>query len=210
MRRLHMDAAKPFYEDVLALADKAEAIGNPKALYRVARIDEKRDDAIVAEGVTLTSRVLRVNVEEAHRLFLYVATCGTELAEWGKCLDDPLLGYAADIIGEMVLVSALQAMHAHIDEHYHPGHLATMNPGSLADWPLPQQAPLFSLLGDVEGQIGVRLLDSFLMVPAKSVSGLRFPTETNYENCQLCQMPECPGRRAPFHPQLWEKKYQKK
>jgi hypothetical protein len=75
-----------------------------------------------------------------------------------------------------------------------------MNPGS-GDrnvWPIAQQRPLFSLFGDAEALIGVRLTDSFLMVPNKTVSGLFFPTEVPFESCQLCTRPDCPRRRARY------------
>ena len=72
-----------------------------------------------------------------------------------------------------------------------------MNPGPLKDWPLGEQRQLFFLFGDVKQAIGVELTESFLMYPVKSVSGIIFPTEVNYENCQLCPRENCPGRRAP-------------
>ena len=82
-----------------------------------------------------------------------------------------------------------------------------MSPGSLADWPLEQQRALFAVLGDTEGLIGVRLAESCLMIPTKSVSGMRFPTETSFESCQLCPRAVCPGRRAPYDKGLYDRKY---
>ena len=73
-----------------------------------------------------------------------------------------------------------------------------MNPGSLPDWPITEQAKLFSLLGDVKALIGVTLTESMLMLPTKSVSGVYFETERNFENCELCARENCPGRRKPF------------
>jgi hypothetical protein len=82
-----------------------------------------------------------------------------------------------------------------------------MNPGSLPDWPLSEQRPLFTLLGENPGTIGVELMDSFLMTPVKSVSGMWFPTEERFESCQLCQRHNCPGRRAQFDAGLYDRKY---
>jgi hypothetical protein len=82
-----------------------------------------------------------------------------------------------------------------------------MSPGSLGEWPLSQQRPLFASLGDVAGAIGVRLSESLLMVPAKSVSGVCFPTEESFESCQLCPREDCPGRRAPYDETLYDRKY---
>jgi len=46
------------------------------------------------------------------------------------------------------------------------------------------------------------------MIPTKSVSGIYFQTEVRWENCQLCPMENCIGRRAPYSPEL-KKQYEK-
>lgn len=96
-----------------------------------------------------------------------------------------------------------------IVEGHRLGGTSTMAPGSLGDWPIQQQKPLFQLLGDTEAMIGVRLTESFLMLPSKSVSGIWFPTQTRFESCQLCPGQRCPNRRAPHAPELFEKRYEK-
>ena len=55
--------------------------------------------------------------------------------------------------------------------------------------------------------IGVRLTDSFVMLPMKSVSGVYFPTEHTFASCQLCPRDDCPGRSAPYDPKLWKERY---
>jgi hypothetical protein len=77
-----------------------------------------------------------------------------------------------------------------------------MSPGSLQDWPLEAQSQLFQLLPDVEAAIGVRLTESLLMIPTKSVSGIYFQTEVSFVNCQLCQRGKCPGRKARYDEDL--------
>jgi len=79
-----------------------------------------------------------------------------------------------------------------------------MAPGSLVDWPIEEQAPLFKLLGDVENSIGVKLTDSLLMLPAKSISGIYFPTEVSFFSCQLCPRQRCESRKAKYDPGLAE------
>ncbi len=115
--------------------------------------------------------------------------------------------FYADAIAGLALRSAIQAVVDHITEHFRPDGLSQMNPGSLADWPLSEQTSLFSLLGDPQSTIGVSLLPSMLMTPTKSVSGIWFPLAESFESCQLCPMPDCPGRRAPYDPDLAERKY---
>ncbi|HQE93921.1 MAG TPA: vitamin B12 dependent-methionine synthase activation domain-containing protein [Anaerolineae bacterium] len=207
MKRLRLKEGSPYLTELRRLRDEAESIARPKALYKVAFIDAKGDDNVVVDGIKLTSRVLRVNLENVHRVFPYVATCGVELDQWAHAQDDMLFQYWADVIKEMAMRVALQALDESITADYEPGKTAVMSPGSLADWPLPQQCPLFTLLGDVKGAIGVELTDSFLMIPNKSVSGIRFSTTDDFASCQLCPRENCPGRRASYDDTLYERKY---
>jgi hypothetical protein len=206
-RRLRVADSKDHLDALQRLVEQAVSVGRPKAMYRVGFIEERTADTVVIDGVLFTSRVLGVNLEHAHRVFLYSATCGTELAAWAQTLDDLLERYWADAIQESALRAAGRALHRHMVESYHLGRTATMAPGSLGDWPLSQQRPLFACLGDVRRAIGVELTDSLLMVPAKSVSGIRFPTEESFESCQLCPRENCPGRRAPYDDTLYDRKY---
>ena len=207
LQRLHVKAGSPYQADVERVLAEAQAIARPKALYKVALIESKGEDEVVIDSVTFTSRVLRVNLENAHRVFAYVATCGTELDAWVHAMDDILFQYWGDAIKEIALDAATQALHKEIADCYEPGKTAIMSPGSLTDWPLSQQRPLFAILGNVQGLIGVELSDSFLMTPNNSVSCVRFPTADNFASCQLCPRDDCPGRRAPYDKTLYERKY---
>lgn len=202
---------KPDSPDGQALAALMETMRpaiKPKVLYRVAYIHAKHAEAVELEGVRLTSKVLRVNLEQAERVFPFVATCGTEVETLSQQETDMLRQYVLDMLKERVLRQAITHLLDHLRATYFPGKLAMMNPGSLADWPLREQVPLFALLGDVKQAIGVELTESFLMSPVKSVSGLIFPTEVTFENCQLCPREGCPGRRATYNALLAQEKYQ--
>jgi hypothetical protein len=83
-----------------------------------------------------------------------------------------------------------------------------MNPGSLEDWPITAQPKLFQLLGDPKKSIGVELLDSMLMLPNQTVSGIRFVSEEGFSNCELCPREHCSHRTIPYNPELLTKKYQ--
>lgn len=196
----------PALEALRGIAAAARDLARPKAAFRSAWIGERGEDYIVVEGIRFTSRILRVNTEGAFKVLPYLATCGTELMEWSGKLADPLERYWADRIMEAALRAACRAL----EERLHlelPGKSASMNPGSLPDWPLEEQRALFALLPEAERTIGVRLTESCLMLPRQSVSGLRFPTEADYENCQLCPRENCPGRRAPYDESLYERRY---
>ena len=210
MKRLHIEEGSQDADDLIRLAHRAQAIAKPKALYKVALVESKGDNYVVIDGTTLTSRVLRVNLEEAHRVFPFVATCGIELDDWSSSIDDMLHRYWGDAIKEMALHSAIRALDEHLVDRYRPGRISAMNPGSLGDWPLPQQRALFAILGNTKDAIGVQLSDSSLMIPTKSVSGIQFPTEESFASCQLCPRENCPGRRTAYDETLYERKYRLK
>ena len=207
LNRLRIREGSSYVEDVKRLICEARLVGRPKAFIKVGHIESKGEDWVSVEGTRLTSRILRVNLEGLHRVFAYVATCGTELDEWAESADGLLEQYWADAIKEMALRSATRMLQGFIVERFSPGRMSSMAPGSLADWPLTQQRQLFAVLGDPEKAIGVQLKDSCLMVPNKSVSGVRFAIEESFESCQLCAVEDCPGRRAPHDSELYDRKY---
>jgi len=207
LKRLRLAAGGEDAARAAELAAEAAEAARPKAFCRLAYVESRDDDSVVIDGVPFASRVLRVNLDAAHRVFAYLATCGRELHDWAGRIDDPLEQYWADAIKAAALGAALAALHRHVEDRYRPGPSSHMNPGSLADWPIEQQRPLFALLGPPAEALGVALTDSFLMVPNKSVSGLRFETASSFQSCQLCPREVCPGRRAPYDATLYERKY---
>ena len=207
VRKMRIEDRPEDMEHFKELARQAQAIARPRAVYKRAYVDAKTENTVVVDGVTLTSRVLRVNLAEAHRVFPFMATCGAELDTWSNTIDDLLGQYWADAIKEAALRAAMSAVSEHIKQHHLPSRSAVMSPGSLEDWPIQQQTELFAILGNTCEKVGVELTDSFLMVPIKSISGLRFPTEVNFESCQLCPRDLCPGRRAPYDPALYQSRF---
>ncbi len=196
-------------EMIQQMAEEAVEVASPKGLYTIAYIENKSEDRVDIEGVTFTSRVLRVNLNEVQRVFPYVVTCGQELAEWSEKYNDVLENYLADNIMEIYLIEARDFLKKHISANYNPGQISKMNPGSLRDWPISEQTSLFELLGDVRGKIGVELTSTYLMKPIKSTSGIWFPVEIDYENCQLCPRQDCPNRQAEYQEGLYQERYGK-
>ena len=194
--------------ELLDLVKQAEAIARPKAAFKLVFIEAKGPDTVTADGIEFKSRVLRVNLDKLERFFAYVCTSGVELQAWADgYANDLLMGFYADAINQAVLQSAFGGFMNHLAQSYSLVNPSVMNPGSLGDWPISQQRPLFTLLGDVEGAIGVHLKETYLMSPLKSVSGALFPAEESFASCQLCPRDACPNRRAPYDPELFDRKY---
>lgn len=209
MRTLHVKEQSGYTDELKQMVRAAQQIGRPKTVFKIAYIESRGEDSITADGLIFTSRVLRINLEQIHRIFPYIATCGMELEEWAQSQKDLLQRFWAEAINEWVAISAVRFLEEYLVERYQVGKISTMNPGSL-DWPIQEQITLFKLLGDPEASIGVRLTDSLLMIPTKSVSGIWFSSETSFTTCQLCPREHCTGRRAPYDRDLYERKYRKR
>lgn len=206
-RRLHVRAGSSQWSELQSYLNEIQPIARPKAFYKIVFIDQKEEDHLVIDGIRFHSRILCVNLAEAHRVFACLATCGTELAERRAAEEDILLQFWADAIMEAAVRMAMEALQADITTRFQTGKMAMMNPGSLKDWPITEQQPFFQLLGAGARRTGVSLSESMLMSPAKSVTGLCFETESGFVNCQLCPRQSCPNRRADFMPGLMDQKY---
>jgi len=192
---------------VQELVEVTRSIAKPKVVYKVSYVDDRDGNTVTIDGIKFTSRVLKINLDQVERVFPYIATCGTELGEIAVPSNDVMKSFCFEEIKIMVLRSAIAYLSNHLTEHYALGKVSSMSPGSgsLESWPIAQQKELFSLFGDVEGMIGVKLTDSCIMYPLKSVSGIYFPTEITFESCQLCPREKCIGRRVSYDPELAKK-----
>jgi len=190
---------------VQELVEVVRPIARPRAVYKVAYIDDKDGDSVSIDGVKFTSRVLRKNLDKVGRVFPYIATCGTELEEIDIPSEDLMKFFCLDAIKTTVLGMAITYLRDYLTRYYALGNISHMNPGSLESWPVSQQKELFSLFGNAEEPVGVKLTESCVMFPLKSVSGIYFPTETRFESCQLCPREKCIGRRTPYDPEFARK-----
>lgn len=209
LQQLGIKEGHGYAEKAEEMAAQAEVAGRPKALYKAGLIESRGEDHVVIEGRVFKSRVLAVNLEKVHKVFPFVATCGVELEEWSSRFTSVLDKFWADAIKGIALGASILSLLEHIESQHHPGNLSMMNPGSIESWSLSEQKALFSLLGTPEDSIGVDLMESCFMKPSMSASGMWFPTEHHFENCMLCSMENCPGRRAPYDKDLYDSRYKK-
>lgn len=192
-------------EELAELIREAESLIEPEAAYKVAYIESKAEDAVAVEGVTFPSRVLRRNLDAVERVFPFIITVGPALERRAGEIGDPLRQYYLEGLADLSLGKTAQALEAHLKRRHGLSGLSSMSPGSLEDWPITQQQPLFSLFEDTVRPVGVRLTEHLLMVPRKSVSGISFPAEVSFQSCQLCPRRDCSGRRAAFDKEMRKK-----
>lgn len=193
-------------EEFRDIFDECVALADPKFCY--ARADVTQDETgTTIGGERFESRVMQVNFKGKDTAWPYVVTCGRELYDLAQGKDDPLEKFWVDGISEQYLYRAHGVALEEIRKAAGAEHLSSMNPGSLSDFPISQQGPLFRMLGDVKGEIGAWITESFLILPYKSGSGIYFATDEDYVNCALCQRVGCPNRRTPFDEMQFTMKY---
>lgn len=200
-RQLHLNKGRQ-WDEVERLIRTALPDIQAKAVYRICYIDRKRDDAIEIDGVRFLSRVLAKNLATVERVFPFVVTIGSHFMDRAHAQADLVLKYYLDVIGNVALSGARKCLEKTLQAGYGLEGMSYMSPGSLKDWPLEEQRALFSFFGDGDTPIGVSLNSSCLMIPAKSVSGIYFPTEVPFISCQLCKRENCPGRKAVYDPRI--------
>lgn len=201
MKRLRIeedDDIKLFNE----MLDTIKSIAKPKTIFAEAYITDKFEEGVKIDNKIIECKLMRKNLEDSNRVFPYIATCGRELYNWAKTIDDFFVAYWADCIMQAYLMGAMTELKKVIKNQYGVTKLSSMNPGSLPGWPIDRQRELFELLENKNEDIGVELTDSFLMIPNKSSSGILFKSKTGYSNCKLCERLNCPTRRDAFNKDL--------
>ncbi len=192
-------------KSILELLEKVKHVVRPKILYKAANIEAKSDDSIRIGGVEITSAILRMNLKSGDIVFPHIITSGVEVESVDVSKDNYLKKLLFDGIKELALETAVNYFEKFLKEKYGFETVSAVNPGAPSDWPVSRQQALFSIFGNVEELIGVRLTDNFMMYPIKSVSGIYFPADFAFMNCRVCTKERCVKRKAGYDERLAEK-----
>jgi len=187
-------------ELVEELFSQASLCLNPIGGYMDTAPQDCTQHSVCLHGERLHSKLLAGHLARQERVFPFVATCGQELAAWVDSKTDLLENYLAHALAEQATHAVTEALRQDIETRYGLHDLSRMQPGSLPDWPIDQQAPLFRILGHIPGKAQVSLTSSCLMLPTNSLSGIYFQDPEGFISCQLCTR-KCPRRKAAYDPQ---------
>lgn len=174
------------------------------------RILSNDGHSIVLGGEHFESRVISVNLKDSDTVYPFVGTSGRAAYEYALSISDELFRYWADSVCELALRSASVSFRKAMRGVIGSDNINSLAPGSVIDWPISQQKPLFALLGNVLENTGIYLEPSFLMRPVKSGSGILYASEKHFESCSLCPRQDCPNRRAPFDSEKFGRDYGEK
>jgi len=136
-------------------------------------------------------------LKNSERIAVFVCTAGEGITHCSKQMlkaNEPLKGFIADILGSVVVETAIEAIQKNLSDEMKQAGLKITNrysPG-YCGWQTQEQHQLFGLLP--KGVCGVSLTTSALMLPVKSVSGMigvgknvRF----NPYTCRICDAKDC-------------------
>ncbi len=195
-------------EDFREIYDKTVQLIQPVAYIGKEDIVSNDGHTITIGNVGFTSRVVCVNLQNNRTVYPYVCTSGRAAYEYACSLrNDPLFEYWANMLCEFALRSYMVSFNAFVRKYMNSEKIRSLNPGSVIDWPISQQVPLFELLGGVTEKTGIFLEKSFLMRPVKSSSGIFYSSQKHFTSCSLCSMQNCPNRRAAFDPEKFRQEY---
>ena len=138
-------------------------------------------------------------LKRSEQMAVFVCTAGDEISQWSKQMmaDEPLKGFIADILGSVVVETAIEEIQQKLSAEMTQAGLKITNrysPG-YCGWPTSEQHQLFSLLP--KENCGIRLTESALMLPVKSVSGfigIGANVRFNPYTCKICDAAFCTYR----------------
>jgi len=112
-----------------------------------------------------------------------------------------LEAYMMDIIGTVIIEKTLKKLHEEIKNHSGSEKITnTISPGNCG-WSVEEQRKLLNLLPD--GFLNVKLNDSGMMDPVKSLSGIigiGSAVIHKQTECRYCKSRNCPYRKEEFIP----------
>lgn len=171
------DQVEPaIWEAARTMAARAEALSNPIALLRWARVEAAGPDGVrLADGPVFSGRAVGALLGGCPLAMALLLTLGprleTEVAALGD-RGDLLEAFLLDTAAWAAIVAAGRALRLDLAARLRPhGWRVThrLGPGH-RDWPIEEQKALVDLFGNAADC--VRLSEHGVLVPLKSISGL--------------------------------------
>lgn len=203
LRKMGMPVDHMYGKYIDEMIEASKDIVNPKAVLIEMKIEGRTADSVSIGGETFVSKTLANELANVDTVYAYLCTCGKEISDFSDAQNDMVKELALDGIMSIYLRKASIHMTELLDNEL-DGETSCVSPGSFEDWPLSEQHPFFALMGEYVDKTGVKLSESGVMFPVKSVSGFRYKTEKEEHNCKLCLKRECTDRKDAFDENLYE------
>lgn len=171
-----------------------------KAGYRLVEFKkpENKNNGFLLDDVFFeTHKIVTGQLKKSENAAIFVCTIGPDMEEWSKeaaVKGEPLESYFIDAAASAIAEKCADYIHAFISKKMERLGLKITNrysPG-YCQWSVSEQQKLFSLLP--EGFCGIKLTESSLMKPVKSVSGIigiGKDVKWNDYQCGTCGVKDC-------------------
>ncbi|SHJ87432.1 hypothetical protein SAMN02745751_03600 [Dethiosulfatibacter aminovorans DSM 17477] len=186
-------------ENVMKVAREASRHVKAKYIFSECAIEETGEDYVKLGGIEFKSRILANKLKDCDMVFPYFATCGLEVTEHTKTLEDVFDKYVSEKVEYLALTQIREKMRDKIKDDYNVHGISHINPGSIQGWSTVEVNKVFELLGGKPLELGISVLSSGMINPVRSVSGFMFLSEDEFHNCILCRKQDCPNRKAEFN-----------
>jgi len=163
----------------------------PKGIYSLfdCEVDAEKN-TIIIEDTIFESSFMAKKFKYAKEVGLFIATIGDFTAEKVKQAGKEKDGVKAliyDSIGSEYAESTADAIHRIIEKEQ--GYCMSRYSPGYNDWDISEQKKLFEL---VPGEkIDVKLTESYLMQPEKTVSAMIGISKRKLEGCKTCTKKDC-------------------
>jgi len=191
-------------EDMLNIAENVSLIKATLVLFDKINISTRSNSLNINHVEFETGKIIAEAVQNAETIALFVCTVGPGIENKSKELfkeNNMVEGYMLDVIGSEVVESAIDLCQDILQVEMKRKELSLSNrysPG-YCGWNVSEQHKLFSLLP--RDFCDIRLKESALMVPIKSVSGIigigKDIVRRGYA-CDFCEQENCVYRKGSF------------
>jgi hypothetical protein len=191
-------------ELIRKLLKEIEPVCSIKAEYRVftvEKVDDSEKSIRINDLVFDVKKIVYGQIKKSDRIAVFLCTAGPEIGIRSRTAmkdGDLLTGYVYDVIGSELVEAAgdlmqdslqksMAAEGKKITNRYSPGYCG---------WDVAEQHKLFNLMND--NFCGIRLSESALMDPMKSISGFIGIGENLKQlpyTCDFCDLKDCIYRK---------------
>jgi hypothetical protein len=191
---------EPFDEYVAEALREAEKICEIRGAFCFSEKSGFAPDnsMLFVEGTEFKiGKTVAKELRNSENFALFICTAGPAISRRSQELltgENPVLGYVYDVLGSMIVEAATDRMQNEIKQIVNASNLVCTNrysPG-YCNWSVADQHKLFSFFP--ENCCGIRLTNSALMYPIKSVSGIiGIGKEVKFREytCDLCRQTDC-------------------
>jgi hypothetical protein len=194
------EAPDPFPQLIREVLDEVPPYCDIQGGYRIfhqLELDRKSHRLRLEDQTFSIKRIITNQLRKAEMAALFVCTAGAGIGDWSKKLmreGDLMKGYVVDVVGSEVVEGAMDRIQDELEnemkelglgitDRYSPGY---------CDWQVSEQPKLFSFFPG--NFCGIRLSETCLMYPIKSVSGIiGIGKEVKRKGyiCSFCNMKNC-------------------